>query len=64
MEIIEKTKPVNILPIHYWIPGITLPLKPVDEFLKHVKEYEVVKLETNSFELEKYTGKVIVAKPP
>ena len=63
-KIIEKTKPVNILPIHYWIPGITLPLKPVDEFLKHVKEYEVVKLETNSFELEKYTGKVIVAKPP
>jgi L-ascorbate metabolism protein UlaG (beta-lactamase superfamily) len=63
-SIVEATSPVNVLPIHYWVPGITLPLKPVEEFLKLVKGYEVVKLDTNSFELEKYEKKIIVPKPP
>jgi L-ascorbate metabolism protein UlaG (beta-lactamase superfamily) len=63
-SIVEITNPVNVLPIHYWVPGITLPLKPVEEFLKLVKGYEVVKLDTNSFELERYEKKVIVPKPP
>lgn len=62
--IIEKTKPKNIMPIHYWVPGTTLPLKPIEEFLKHVKEYNVIKLDTNRFDLAAYKNSVIVAKPP
>jgi L-ascorbate metabolism protein UlaG (beta-lactamase superfamily) len=63
-SIVEKTQPINVLPIHYWIPGATLPLKPIDEFLKYIKGYEVARLDTNTFELEKYRNSVIVPTPP
>ena len=62
--IVEKTQPLNVLPMHYWIPGSTLPLKPVEEFLKHVKNYDVVKLNKNSFNIADYANKVIVLAPP
>lgn len=63
-SIVEKTRPLNVFPIHYWIPGITLPLKPIDDFLKYVRNYDVVKLNTNEFDLKDHVNKVIVAKPP
>lgn len=63
-QIVELTKPLNVLPIHYWISGLNLPLKPVDEFLKYVKGYEVVRLSSNSFNLAEFSNKVIVALPP
>lgn len=63
-SLIERTKPVNVMPIHYWVAGLTLPLKPVDDFLKLVKGYNVVKLDTNSFDLTKFKNSVIVVKPP
>lgn len=62
--LVEKTQPINIMPMHYWIPGVNLPLKPVDEFLKHVKGYEVVKLSTNKFNLADHTRKVLISAPP
>lgn len=63
-QIVEKTTPLNVLPMHYWIPGLTLPLKPVEEFLEYVKGYDVVKLNKNSFDLASYANKVIVLAPP
>lgn len=63
-SLVEKVRPSNVMPIHYWTPGLTLPLKPVEGFLKLVKGYEVVKLDSNSFNLAKFKNSVIVAKPP
>jgi L-ascorbate metabolism protein UlaG (beta-lactamase superfamily) len=61
-EIIVKTEPRNVLPIHYWIPGLNLPLYPIDDFLVYVKKYHVVRLDTNSFMLEDYSRSVIIPK--
>lgn len=63
-SIVERINPINVIPIHYWVPGITLPIKPVDDFLRLVKGYEIIKLDTNSFELPQFKNSVIVAKPP
>ena len=63
-ETVEKAKPVNVMPIHYWVKGLNLPIAPVDEFLKLVRGYEVVRLPTNTFKLEEYKGKVVVPSPP
>lgn len=63
-SIIEKTKPLNVLPIHYWISGITLPLKPVSEFLRFVRDYKIVHLDSNSFQLELFKDSVIIPRPP
>lgn len=63
-RIVELTRPRNIMPIHYWIPGCTLPLKPVEEFTKHVKDYNIVKLSTSTFNLKDYNKSVIIPAPP
>ncbi|MEM4654223.1 MAG: MBL fold metallo-hydrolase [Thermosphaera sp.] len=61
-EIIEAVEPRNVLPIHYWIKGLNLPIRPVEDFLKYVKKYDVKKLETNSFNLEDFDNSVILPK--
>jgi L-ascorbate metabolism protein UlaG (beta-lactamase superfamily) len=63
-RIVELTRPRNIMPIHYWIPGCALPLKPVEEFTKHVKDYNIVKLSTSTFNLKDYNKSVIIPAPP
>jgi len=59
-RIVELTGPNNVMPIHYWIEGLNLPLHPVDEFIMHVKKYQVVRLEENTFKLEDYSKSVII----
>ncbi len=63
-EIITRLQPRNILPIHYWVKGLILPLYRLDDFLVHVKKYRVVRLEDNEFELEDYDKSIIIPKPP
>lgn len=63
-QLVEKTQPVNVMPMHYWTPGVNLPLKPIDEFLKYVRDYEVVRLNTNRFNLTDFSRKVLVLSPP
>lgn len=61
-SIVEKTRPLNILPIHYWVRGVNLPLKPLEEFLKYVRGYTVIELGSSLFNLEEYEKKVIVPR--
>ena len=63
-RIVELTIPRNIMPINYWVPGCNLPLKPVDEFLKNTRNYNVIRLNTNSFNLKDYSKSVIITTPP
>ncbi len=61
-SMVEQVNPRNILPIHYWVEGLTLPLHPIDDFLMYVKKYRVVRLNTNEFRLEDYDKAVIIPK--
>lgn len=61
-SLVEELKPVNVMPIHYRIPGLKLPIQPVDDFLKLVKGYNVVRLDKSSFNLGEYRNSVIVPK--
>ncbi|MEZ0393520.1 MAG: MBL fold metallo-hydrolase [Desulfurococcaceae archaeon] len=63
-EVVDKAKPKNVLPIHYWVRGSNLPLKPVDEFLKLVRGYEIVRLDKEYFDLPGPTNSVLVPRPP
>ncbi len=54
VEVIKQLQPKIVVPMHYWIPGITLPLKTIDDFLGYVK-YRVKRIEGNSFEVSKET---------
>ena len=40
-----------VVPMHYWLPGMQLPLEPLDTFLRYAKKWRVVRLDTNSFEV-------------
>ncbi len=37
-EVIEAVKPRIAIPMHYWVPGINLPLRPVDDFVSKARE--------------------------
>jgi L-ascorbate metabolism protein UlaG (beta-lactamase superfamily) len=49
--IVELVKPKLVLPLHYWIPGVTLPLDPVERFLQTSRARRL-RLEEAVFEVE------------
>jgi L-ascorbate metabolism protein UlaG (beta-lactamase superfamily) len=57
-KVIEVLDPVAIIPMHYWIQGLELPLKPVDEFLKLApSEWSKVDLGSNTLTIDKHNLK-------
>lgn len=53
-KVIEVLEPLAVIPMHYWIKGLDLPLKPVDEFLSRAPPgWSRVSLESNAFEVSK-----------
>ena len=36
-EVVEKLNPVIAIPMHFWVPGVRLPMAPVNEFLAAAK---------------------------
>ena len=67
-EVLKALKPRAFIPMHYWVPGVNLPLKPLEEFLKVVEgEYEVVRIGSNRFDTSEigWEGtKVVVLEVP
>lgn len=43
LELVKNIKPKAVAPMHYWLEGTTLPLKPLDHFLK-LSPYEVLRV--------------------
>jgi L-ascorbate metabolism protein UlaG (beta-lactamase superfamily) len=50
-EVISKIKPGIIIPMHYKIEGLSLPIAPVDDFLSHATQ-DVLKV-GNQIDIEK-----------
>ncbi len=40
-----------VVPMHYWLPGMQLPLDPLENFLRYAKKWRVVRLDENWFEI-------------
>ncbi len=47
LEVAEALNAKVLVPIHYWLPGIQLPLDPLDTILRYAKKWRVVRLESN-----------------
>jgi len=50
-EIVEKIQPRLVIPLHYWVPGSTLPLDPLDRFLT-VSKARRLRLDSTVVEFE------------
>lgn len=42
-----------LVPMHYWLPGMQLPLEPLDEVLRYAKRWRVVRHSSNEVELNR-----------
>ncbi|BEP17707.1 hypothetical protein PYJP_10590 [Pyrofollis japonicus] len=42
-----------VVPIHYWLPGMQLPLDPLDVLLRYAKKWRVVRHDANTIVLSK-----------
>ncbi len=66
-ETINTLNPKIVIPMHYWIPGLTLPIDPIDRFLNIVKAPRM-RLETNKIEISQDTlpekTTIIIPQPP
>ncbi len=67
-SVVKTLNPRIVIPMHYWIRGMNLPLKPVDDFVARAEApWKVVRVDRNEIEITKekpepYT--VIVLAPP
>jgi len=52
-QVVKVLEPRCVIPMHYWVKGLMLPLKTLDEFLKHVEDWNIVRLERNEFVVSK-----------
>ncbi len=57
-----------VVPMHYWLPGMHLPLEPLDSFLRYAKRWRVVRLESSSIVLSRdelpEERSILVLQPP
>jgi len=50
---IENLNPKAVIPMHYWIENLNLPLRPVDDFIQQKPAtWNVMKLNTNTLSIE------------
>lgn len=57
-KVIEVLDPNIVIPMHYWIQGLELPLKPVDDFLKQApKDWIINRIESSSISIDRSTIK-------
>lgn len=53
-DIVKTLDPVSVIPMHYWIKGLELPIKPVDDFLSLAPStWNKIILETNMLSINK-----------
>jgi L-ascorbate metabolism protein UlaG (beta-lactamase superfamily) len=52
-SVIEVLKPKTVIPMHYWVKGLNLPLRPVEDFLSlKPDDWEYRKVETNQLNID------------
>jgi len=55
LQLSEKLMPKVVIPMHYWVEGVNLPLAPISDFLKIITTRKISKLESNVWEVSKDT---------
>lgn len=65
LAIVERAKPKIVIPMHYWLPGSTLPLDPVDPFIRG-SLFPVARVEGRSIVIkrEELTERTVVLHLP
>lgn len=48
LDVAEELKAKILIPMHYWLPGIQLPLDPIDVMLRYAKKWRIVWHSENS----------------
>ena len=68
IRVAEMLEAKIIIPMHYWVTGMQLPLDPLDSFLRFAKKWKVVRIDTNKVVLGKdklpEEKSIYVLKPP
>lgn len=54
LELSSMINPRAVVPMHYWVKGINLPLRPLDDFLKIASnKYDIFRLQSNEWDVSK-----------
>lgn len=61
-EVAKMLSPKVVVPMHYWVTGVNLPLAPLDSFL-NIVDYEVIKMDSNQWSISKEELDVMGPEP-
>ncbi|RUM47639.1 MAG: hypothetical protein DSY37_01955 [Hyperthermus sp.] len=68
IDVVDMLDAKIIIPIHYWLPGVQLPLEPLDVFINHARNFKVLQLEDNRVVIDKHDlpgeRTILVLQPP
>ncbi len=68
LEAAEALEARIAIPMHYWVPGVHLPLEPLENILRYAKKWRVERMNTNALKLTAdslpETRTLIVLSPP
>jgi len=54
LELSSMINPKAVVPMHYWVKGINLPLRPLDDFLRIASsKYDILRLQGNEWSISK-----------
>lgn len=53
LQLSNELMPKVIIPMHYWIEGINLPLAPLSDFLKLITARKIINLDSNTWNVSK-----------
>lgn len=67
VDLVEALQPRLVLPIHYWVEGVILPLDPLDRFLSHSR-FRRARLDGRTVPLEPGGAEgrptILIPRPP
>lgn len=55
LQLAEGLHASVVIPMHYWIEGINLPLAPLSDFIKLISNREIIRLNSNVWSVSKET---------
>lgn len=53
LQLSDKLTPKAVIPMHYWVEGINLPLAPLSDFIKIVTNRRIINLESNAWNISR-----------
>jgi len=51
LDVALQIKAKMVIPMHYWLPGVHLPLEPLEVLLRYAKKWKIIRIDSNKIKV-------------